>query len=152
GIEPERLPRIFNAFEPRDPVLRRRYGGLGLGLAISRSLVEAHGGRLVASSAGKDRGAAFTIELAALAGPVPRPVAAEPPRRDPQPRPEGLKLLLIEDNADTLRFVARLMRERGHAVTTATDFRTGRELATSAAFDVIISDIELADGSGLEII
>jgi PAS domain S-box-containing protein len=156
GIEPDRLPRIFNAFEPRDPVLRRRYGGLGLGLAISQSVVEAHGGRLTASSAGKNQGTSFTIELAALPGPIPSLVTADTlrllPRHDPQPRPEGLNLLLIEDNTDTLQFLARLMRERGYAVSTATDFRTARELATSAVFDLIISDIELPDGCGLEII
>jgi CheY-like chemotaxis protein len=137
-------------------VLRRRYGGLGLGLAISQSVVEAHGGRLTASSAGKDQGASFTIELVALPGPIESPVASDTPRLAPchgaQPRPEGLRVLLIEDNADTLRVVARLLRERGHAVSTATDFRTARELATSSVFDLIISDIELPDGSGLEII
>jgi PAS domain S-box-containing protein len=152
GIETQCLPGIFNAFAPRDPVLRRRYGGLGLGLAISRSVVEAHGGRLTASSAGKDLGTSFTIELLALSGPIPSPVAADTPGHDPQPRPEGLRLLLIEDNADTLRVVAQLLRERGHDVSTATDFRTARELATSAVFDLIISDIELPDGSGLDIL
>jgi PAS domain S-box-containing protein len=154
GIDPDRLPRIFNAFEPRDPVLRRRYGGLGLGLAISRSVVEVHGGRLTAASAGPDQGASFTIELAAQPGPIPSGAAEAPapPCHDPQPRPEGLNLLLIEDNADTLRCVATILRKRGHVVSTAPDSATARELITSAGFDLIISDIELPDGSGLDLI
>jgi PAS domain S-box-containing protein len=155
GIDPARLPRIFQAFEQRDPVHRRRYGGLGLGLAISRSLVEAHGGRLTGFSAGQGRGSSFTIELAALPCARPGPPEADappPPQYELQDRAEALQILLIEDNADTLRYVSLLLRRRGHAVSTAPDFRRARELATSAVFDLIISDIELPDGSGLEII
>src|SRR5262249_18670953 len=150
-----RLPRIFNAFEQRDPVMRRRYGGLGLGLAISRSVVEAHGGRLTAVSAGKDRGTTFTLELAMRPMPEPDPADVDvppAPHPAPRPRPGGLRRLLIEDNADTLRYVALLLRERGHTVRTASDFRSARELATTVAFDLIISDIELPDGNGLDII
>ena len=155
GIDPERLPKIFTAFEQRDPVQRRRYGGLGLGLAISRSVVEAHGGRLTGYSAGPDKGAVFKIELAAQSGPPLESVAADAPPsslQNSQTRPEGLRILLIEDNPDTLRYVALLLRKRLYLVTTAQDFRTARNLAASAVFDLIISDIELPDGSGLEII
>jgi PAS domain S-box-containing protein len=155
GIDRDRLPKIFTAFEQRDPVPRRRYGGLGLGLAISRSVVEAHGGRLTAFSAGHDKGAAFTIELAAQLGPTPGSVAADVPpshRLDSKRRPEGLRILLIEDNPDTLRYVAVVLRKWRHKVSTAQDFRTAKALATSAVFDLIVSDIELPDGSGLEIV
>jgi CheY-like chemotaxis protein len=154
GIEPDRLPRIFNAFEPKDPVSHRRYGGLGLGLAISRSVVEAHGGTLIASSAGKDRGATFTIEIATQPGPTPGPDVAAPatPESDAPSRPEGLRLLLVEDNADTLRHLAKLLVQRGHIVSTAADFGTARGLIMSAGFDLVISDIELPDGNGLELI
>jgi CheY-like chemotaxis protein len=153
GIESERLPRIFTAFEQRDPVLRRRYGGLGLGLAISRSLVEAHGGRLTAFSAGPDRGSVFTIELAAHPGPASSLAADDqpgPPCQDA--RPPGLRVLLIEDNPDTLRYIAILLRKWGHVVTPVSNFHAARRLALSVLFDLIISDIELPDGSGLEII
>jgi PAS domain S-box-containing protein len=155
GIDPERLPKIFTAFEQRDPVQRRRYGGLGLGLAISRSVVEAHGGRLTGYSTGPDKGAVFTMELAAQSGPPLESVAPDAPPssiQNSQTRPEGLRILLIEDNPDTLRYVALLLRKRRYLVTTAQDFRTARNLAASAVFDLIISDIELPDGSGLEII
>ncbi len=155
GIDLDRLPKIFTAFEQRDPVQRRRYGGLGLGLAISRSVVEAHGGRLTGFSAGKDTGAAFTIELAAQPGPTPASIASDaplPPLQDSPTQPERLRILLIEDNPDTLRYVTLLLRKQCHEVSTAQDFRTASDLAKSAVFDLIISDIELPDGSGLEII
>jgi PAS domain S-box-containing protein len=155
GIDHDRLPKIFTAFEQRDPVLRRRYGGLGLGLAISRSVVEAHGGRLTGYSAGKDEGAAFTIELAAQPGPAPASIASDAPLaplEDSRTEPEGLRILLIEDNPDTLRYLALLLRKQRHEVSTAQDVRTAIILIKSAVFDLIISDIELPDGNGLEII
>ena len=86
GIEPEVLPKIFRAFEQGDSSLTRRFGGLGLGLAISRSVAEAHGGRLTAASAGKDRGATFTLELPTAHRTGPR---APGPRRRPPARPQG---------------------------------------------------------------
>ena len=112
GIEADRLPRIFNAFEERDPQRQRLYGGLGLGLAISRSVIQAHGGHLTASSAGRNRGATFRIELAAQ--PISR---LDAPASDAGIgldadgiRPEGLRILLVDDNRDTLRLPGRAPR------------------------------------------
>ena len=85
GIEPAALPKIFRAFEQGDSSLTRRFGGLGLGLAISRAVAEAHGGRLTAASAGKDRGATFTLELPMSTGPAPEPR----PRRRSSARPRS---------------------------------------------------------------
>ena len=82
GIEPEALPRIFEVFEQGDSSFTRRFGGLGLGLAISRAVAEAHGGRLTAASAGKDRGASFILSL-----PAGKARFAEPPARPPRPSP-----------------------------------------------------------------
>ena len=70
GIEPELLPKIFNAFEQGESSLVRRFGGLGLGLAISRSVAEAHGGHLTAASEGRDKGATFVLELATVNSPL----------------------------------------------------------------------------------
>src|SRR5262249_9184718 len=141
GIDLDRLPKIFTAFEQRDPVQRRRYGGLGLGLAISRSVVEAHGGRLTGYSARQDKSAPFTIELSAEPGPAPASVALDSPSptlEESRADSDGLKILLIEDNPDTLRYLALLLRKQRHEVSSAQDFRSGIELIRSAVFDLII--------------
>jgi CheY-like chemotaxis protein len=150
GIEPAVLPRVFDAFEQGDLDLRRRSGGLGLGLAISRSVAEAHGGRLTAFSAGKGRGSTFALELATGPGPAhsssdPPPSSAEPPG------PQALRVLVVEDNRDTCRYLAHLLGRRSHAVWTASDLASARQLAATEAFDLLISDIELPDGSGLDL-
>jgi CheY-like chemotaxis protein len=122
-------------------------------LAISRSILEAHGGRLSANSAGKNHGAVFTIEL--TAGPCKRPGvgANETPGTNlaDSPRPEGLRILLVDDNRDTLHYLAGVLQQRGHYVNQAFNFRTASKLAEANGYDLVISDIELPDGSGLDI-
>ena len=154
GIDADRLPRIFHAFEQKAPDQQKRYGGLGLGLAISRSVIEAHGGRLSAFSAGENRGAAFTIELAALPSPAISVVADDGPQAhlDSFGGPVNLRILLIEDNRDTLNYLASILQQRGYQVNQAASFRTARSLAESNIYDLVISDIELPDGSGLDLI
>jgi len=151
GIDPTVLPRIFNAFEQGGPAVTRRFGGLGLGLVISRSLAEAHGGRLVAASPGKGEGATFTLELPYVA---PPPVATDDDMPDlGASAPAGpLRILLVEDNADTLRVMSRLLRGRGHAVTAADGIASATRAAEGAEFDLLISDLGLPDGSGLDLI
>ncbi|MBV8232303.1 MAG: PAS domain S-box protein, partial [Planctomycetaceae bacterium] len=107
GIEPEALARIFDAFEQAERTLTRRFGGLGLGLAISRRLVEMHQGSLTASSAGRDQGATFTLRLPTIAPPA---APGRPTRPSSSPRSEGLRILLVEDHDDTLRTMSRLLR------------------------------------------
>src|SRR6266404_6183345 len=83
GIEPEKIDKIFNAFEQGQTSVTRRFGGLGLGLAISKALIDAHGGQIRVESPGKDRGATFSVELNTVAGPVGIDGdGAEPDRRD----------------------------------------------------------------------
>ena len=153
GIEADRLPRIFNAFEQKGPEQQRRYGGLGLGLAISRSVIEAHGGRLNATSAGENRGSTLTIEFMTLSGPCSNIVTVDSPRSSLKDASgaQGLTILLIDDNRDTLNYVATLLQQRGHQVNPAYNFRTARKLAEANAYDLVISDIELPDGSGLDL-
>lgn len=149
GIEPEVMPRIFDAFEQGQADIRGRSGGLGLGLAISRSLAEAHGGRLTAHSAGRNLGSTFRLELPVVIAELPSPEfpviapAAEPRR--------PLKILMVEDNRDTLHFLSLVLGQRGHEVWTAANLAEGQAKLSATGFDLIISDIELPDGTGLEL-
>ena len=149
GIAPALLPRIFDAFEQGDRETARRSGGLGLGLAICRGILDAHGGRVAASSRGEGCGATFRVELAT----VPSPAFSEPsvvPTDGCTARP-NLRVLLVEDNPDSREAVSMLLRGEGFAIETACDIRSAIALAGSRDFDVLVSDIELPDGSGLEL-
>jgi signal transduction histidine kinase/CheY-like chemotaxis protein len=146
GMEPGLLPRIFDAFAQGEGGRVRRFGGLGLGLAICRSVMEAHGGRIGAVSAGTDRGSTFTVSLAT----VSEPVVAKTPQAPAAP-PRMLKILLVEDDPPTLKIMTRLLGKAPYVVKTANTFATALETANSGDFDLIISDIGLPDGSGLDL-
>lgn len=148
GIEAEALGRIFEPFEQGESPPRQR-GGLGLGLAISRSLAEAHGGRLTAVSEGPGRGSTFQLDVLT----IDRPAVVEPlldPDTAPVSPSRGLRILLVEDNKDTLNYMALVLGTRGHEVTTAEGLAQAI-LAAAQPFDLLISDIELPDGTGLEL-
>jgi signal transduction histidine kinase/ActR/RegA family two-component response regulator len=159
GIEPERLPRVFDAFEQTDRWITRRFGGLGLGLAVSKAILELHGGSLTASSEGIGRGATFTVRLPAghrfdldetVAAFVP-PRRIERPAAPPPDRP--LRILLIEDHADTAEAMAELLEGLGYQVIVAGGVAAGLSAAeeTRAAgggIDLVVSDLGLPDGSG----
>jgi PAS domain S-box-containing protein len=151
GIDPAVLPRIFEAFEQYHDDLRGRSGGLGLGLAISRSLAEALGGRLMASSRGRGLGSTFRLELATI--PAECVPTAPAPAASPKVavRRSDLRILVVEDNTDTLRYLAAVLRQRGHDVVTADRVATARAAFHEAKvpFDLLLSDIELPDGDGL---
>ncbi|WP_435017285.1 ATP-binding protein [Tundrisphaera sp. TA3] len=149
GIEPEVLPLIFEPFRQGESSLNRRYGGLGLGLAIGRSVIEAHGGSLAAGSEGKGRGSTFTVRLPSLAFAPDAP--ADPPTSD-APADGPLKLLLVEDDIATLRVLSRLLRGMAHRVTTADTLQDALAAFDADSFDLVISDIGLPDGSGIDLI
>ncbi len=147
GIAPAVIPRIFNLFEQGDQSRTRRFGGLGLGLNIARAIVDLHQGRLSARSKGKDKGATFTVELAT----APPTEKSQPPAASAEPEEHPLKILLVEDHTDTLQVLVKILEKWGHTVTAAASCRTARELVASQEFDLLISDLGLPDGSGLEI-
>jgi signal transduction histidine kinase len=156
GIDPTELDRIFLPFEQGDAAGDHRFGGVGLGLAIARAVVVAHGGRITASSAGRNRGATFAVELPGAIEP-PRVTAKGGPRVSigftPPPRPSvrALRLLLVEDHANTLEAVTYLLQRDGHHVVAAATAAAALAAAAVETFDYVISDIGLPDRSGIEL-
>src|SRR5438552_131363 len=146
GIEPEIMNRIFDPFEQGERAFQRRYGGLGLGLAISKSLAQAHGGTLIARSEGHDRGSTFILTMKTVPAP-PRIVKLTSPA--PESRP--LRILLVDDHQDTCVALERLLVRRGHLVAAAHNVRSAMETAARNSFDLLISDIALPDGTGTEL-
>jgi signal transduction histidine kinase/CheY-like chemotaxis protein len=146
GIEPDRLESIFDAFEQAQS---GRAGGLGLGLAICRALVAFHGGRIEAQSPGKGQGSTFTVTLPVAHNlPVSHPDA---PVALPQTPTKGFRLLLVEDHEDTAATLGRLLSQSGYTVQTAATFDAALRQLEEAEFDLLVSDIGLPDGSGLEL-
>ncbi|MEW4567019.1 ATP-binding protein [Tautonia sp. JC769] len=150
GIEPASLERIFEPFEQGNPGLRGRAAGMGLGLAISRAIVDAHGGSLAARSEGRGSGTTFRLGLSTTPSPAE---AGGGPSEAPRPDPGGAKLriLVVEDNRDTRRFLAMALRRREIDVVEAGSVAEAREAMGRSRFDLLLSDIELADGTGLEL-
>ena len=153
GIEPDLLPRIFDAFEQGEPGATRR-SGLGLGLAISKAIVELHGGKLSVRSAGKDQGATFTVRLPMMRSPVEEPeeaaAAGELSSASEQPR----HILLVEDHVDTASAIRDLLSDRGYRVSMAGSIAQALTLAASedgSPIDLVVSDLGLPDGSGLDL-
>src|SRR6185437_2837279 len=145
GIEPESLPKIFDAFEQGG---RTQLGGLGLGLAISKALVEAHAGTITAQSAGRNKGSTFT-----LAFPTCEKAAAQiaPAISLTQPDRQAMRILLVEDHEDSNRSLTNLLRRRGYQVQSALNFQSALEAGAKEQFDVLISDLALPDGSGIDL-
>jgi two-component system CheB/CheR fusion protein len=153
GIDLDLLPRIFDAFEQGEPGGTRR-SGLGLGLAISKTIVELHGGDLFVRSPGRNQGATFTVCLPVVLSPAEQPAepaetsssAAEPvvPRH----------ILLVEDHLDTAEALTDLLRDRGYQVSTAGSIAEALELASpqdGTRIDLVVSDLGLPDGNGLDL-
>jgi two-component system CheB/CheR fusion protein len=147
GIQPEMLPRLFQAFSQADATLDRSKGGLGLGLALVKGLVEMHGGSVSAASDGRGKGAAFTIAIP-LDVTAARVVPARPglgvtasPRR----------VLVIEDNEDAASSLRELLELDEHAVEVAYTGREGIEKARAFHADVVLCDIGLPEMDGYEV-
>lgn len=145
GIDAEALPKIFNAFEQGE---RAHLGGLGLGLAITKALVETHQGTITAESEGTHEGARFRVMLPT---PVQDPGDSAEAKTAPAAERHSLRILLVEDHEDTNRSLTALLRRRGYEVSPANSVRSALDLATNAHFDVLVSDIGLPDGSGIEL-
>lgn len=146
GIARDALPRVFNAFEQVERSITQQFGGLGLGLAISKALVELHGGTIEARSEGRGKGATFRVRLplTAPAGRPETPSPAAPPQRAVRP----LRILLVEDHGVTAKMMRMVLTAEGHTVEMAGDVATAVALAGQHDFDLLLSDLGLPDGSG----
>jgi signal transduction histidine kinase len=154
GIEPEKIDKIFNAFEQGQADITRRFGGLGLGLAISKALIDAHGGKIRVESSGKDQGAIFSLELDT----VVTPAGADGEKQDQPARPEQdlavarhRRVLLVDDHHDTCISMKRMLERRGYEITVAHSADQAVEKVRTQDFDLLISDIGLPDRSGYEL-
>jgi PAS domain S-box-containing protein len=149
GIAPELLPHIFELFTQVDGSLGRSYGGLGIGLALARNLVEMHEGRLQASSAGLGKGCEFTIKLPLLSiSPAAESKTVLAPGATDGP---PLQVLVVEDNVDTADSLSLLLRLYGHNVQVARNGRTAVDLAFASRPDVVLLDIGLPDMDGYQV-
>lgn len=153
GIAADVLPRIFNAFEQGEQTVTRTFGGLGLGLAISKAIVELHRGRIWAQSDGANRGSAFHVAMPLSTSDPQAPVAAPLPadRSDRHPARQ-LHVLLVDDHADTMKVMSRILSRWGLRLTCASSISEAVDAASRGKFDLLISDIGLPDGSGCELV
>src|SRR5207248_2040712 len=142
GIEEEKIGKIFNAFEQGQSSITRRFGGLGLGLAISKAMVAAHGGKIRAESRGKDRGASFIVTLSTMAKPAtvsgdgikPAPKAAD--LKEAMAAGSGRRILVVDDHLDTCTGMKMMLERRGYRVTIAHTADQAVEKARHEEFDL----------------
>jgi PAS domain S-box-containing protein len=163
GMEPQFLPYVFDRFQQADTTSRRKYGGLGLGLAIVRHLIEAHGGHVSASSPGKGQGSSFKIDLPVaesvrLRSPesrAPEPetkqvVAGHPP--DDGEKLAGVRVLVVEDDPETLDMLKFILDQSQAEVTTAASASEALRALERSPTDVLVSDLAMPDLDGYDLI
>jgi len=150
GMAEDTQARLFQPFEQGTDEIVKRYGGLGLGMAISKALMEMQGGSIMAESKGPGTGSTFSIAVRIVEAQQrsfdQMQAAAHPAVQRPY------KILLVEDHIDTARALRRLLDRDGHQVTTAYSVDEAMERLKSDTFDLLLSDIGLPDGTGLDLI
>src|SRR6266550_1270725 len=155
GIEPEKIVKIFNAFEQGQISITRRFGGLGLGLAISKALIDAHGGKIRVESPGKDRGSTFSLNLKTVPAPSTAGDGAEEGpsgNREGEPRmPTLRRVLVVDDHRDTCTGMKMMLERRGYEITVAHSAEQAVEKTHEQNFDLLISDIGLPGRSGYDL-
>jgi signal transduction histidine kinase/ActR/RegA family two-component response regulator len=162
GISPDFLPYVFDRFRQHDSTTTRSYGGLGLGLAIARQLVELHGGTISVASPGIGQGTTFIIKLPVMiihklsSEPEALDSIAEADRRiDAEPTLEGLQILVVEDEADSLELLSTILQGYGAQVIPVASVSEALEIienATGQSLDVLVSDIGMPNEDGYSLI
>ena len=149
GLAREHLDSVFEMFGQVDAAIERSQGGLGIGLALARGLVELHGGSISAHSDGPGRGSEFVVRLPAPALPEP---ALAAPASEPRPVPPiGRQVLVVDDNGDAADTLALLLTSSGHTVRTANDGEQALECVAALRPDVALLDIGLPRMNGFEL-
>ena len=148
GIHPSALPHVFEAFRQADASITRRHGGLGLGLAIAKHIVQAHGGDITAESEGDGRGALFTVRLPVRSD-IP---SVAPARAAAVPRLDGLRVLVVDDEDDARQLVATVLRDQGAEVRVAGNGAEAIDAFRASKPDVLVSDIGMPDMDGYALI
>jgi PAS domain S-box-containing protein len=158
GIEPAFLPHVFDRFRQADPSTTRTHGGLGLGLAIVRHLVEQHGGTVEADSEGRDRGARFTIRLPLNAASARRRLRVKQEGKTfaglesmPTPGLGGVRVLIVDDQEDSRRLLAHIVEESDASVETVGSAAEAMERLRAHRYDVIVSDVGMPGRDGYEL-
>ena len=152
GVDPELLPRIFERFKQSDGTSTRGHAGLGLGLAIVRHLVELHGGRVHAESEGVGQGATFTVVLPIVASADEAAAPLPAARRSGGERLEGVRVLVVEDDADARELVATVLAHAGAMTFTASNGRDGIAMVPRVRPDVLVCDLAMPDQDGLAVV
>jgi PAS domain S-box-containing protein len=160
GISPQFLPHVFERFRQADSSKTRAHGGLGLGLAIVRHLVELHGGTVTAESEGEGRGALFTVRLPRAPGVVPSGVAAHELGRTTEanliaasaPDLSALRVLVVDDEPDTLEFLQTALNQFGAEVFTASSSAEALSALPRWKPDVLVSDLGMPQEDGFALI
>jgi CheY-like chemotaxis protein len=159
GISPEFLPRVFERFRQADSTTTRTHGGLGIGLAIARHLVELHGGTITAESGGTNRGARFIVHLPRVAPEAPEAVPAVDSSRAETSlqgaggeRLDGLRVLLVEDEPDSREILEHILVSAGATVDAAASVRAALELFKARPPGVVVSDIGMPGQDGYDLI
>jgi CheY-like chemotaxis protein len=158
GILPDVLPHVFEMFRQGESGTTRRTGGLGLGLALVKHIVELHGGSVDAQSAGEGQGATFRVSLPVMA----QRHAARPERVHPtadsrvpvgsEPRLAGIRVLLVDDDADSVELLGRVLADHDATVQSAGSAAGALDVIRDWKPDLVISDIEMPDTDGYELI
>jgi PAS domain S-box-containing protein len=151
GMDETTLSRLFIPFEQGEKSISRRQGGLGLGLAISRALVDLSGGTIKATSPGLGKGSVFEVAFPAIEF-TPAMVAGVTDGADAGSAVQRRTILLVEDHPDTAIAMARLLEARGHHLKLADSAARAREIIDQGGFDIMLCDLGLPDGSGIDVV
>ena len=152
GINQEFLPYVFDRFRQADSTTTRQHGGLGLGLAIARHLVEIHGGTIRAESPGMGGGATFTIRLPLIEAAVSATSSIQKPARATPQLLSGLNVLLVDDDSDTLKLMETALKRRQANVTAVSSAGEAIQAISKRRPDVLVSDIAMPDEDGYGLI